>query len=383
MQSDYKVCPKCGVRYSTLTRHRCIKVEMNKPPKFDDPKHDEFEHDGQGGGDTESHDEHGGSDGQGKDGQGKDKSDQQGKGEGQGGGDQQGDDDQQGGGDQQGEDGEDEQEGEGEGEGPTPQAPDPEIPPVAVVCTVLKFAALTAACAKNGNIEITLAEDGLYVYGHNGDLWGHDTIPWGEFEKRSTLDGEFYVKEIIDGVDAKLAPPKPELPEATQEEEEVKPKRKRKASKGKSEAAGGPTLPLTIGQRIVMEDGRVAIVERFCGWKDKHGDGGDGVECRYIGSGETTVLWSKLGRSNLMPDIPQIRAVRDAKLTLPLTAGQRVLREDGHVVTVAKVKPKGGGSDPVPEGDQAEYDDGYATDATTGDAKIWGGGRFSAIADAE
>lgn len=212
MSSKYKVCAKCGIRHSAVVPHKCFKVKKDKPPECEEVEHDlekggPTKSTGVGGnnpeeppeGDedkTDAEPEDGGADAEGDaddDGEGEDED--EGKGEG----------------DSEGEtkDGEAEAEAEveGEGEGPAPQPPEPEAPPVVIVCTVLKFAALTAACAKNGSVEVSLTEDGLFVYGHNGDLTAFETMPWGDFEKRSTVDGEFYVKEVIDGVDAKLAEP--------------------------------------------------------------------------------------------------------------------------------------------------------------------------------
>ena len=187
MTVPYKNCPKCGVRHSTLVKHRCFKPEEQKEkPEFDDPPPGEGGEDGGSGGQPEE-----------KDGQGE----REGQGESQGEGEQEGEGEGQGEGEGEGED-EDEQ--KGEGEGPEPQMPEPETPPVAVVCTVLKFAALTAQCA-TALIEVRLKEDGLEVYGHNGEAYGFRIIPWGEFEKRSTLDGEFYVKEVIDELDEELS----------------------------------------------------------------------------------------------------------------------------------------------------------------------------------
>jgi hypothetical protein len=218
MSSKYKTCPKCKVKHSAVVPHKCFKVKKDKPPELETVDHD-FEKEGE----TISTDdnsvptekpEKGGEANDGEaDGESNDDGDADGEGESEGDadGDSEGDGEGkakakgEGEGDGEGED-EDEAEGEteAEAEGPQPQAPEPETPPVQVVCTVLKFAALCAQCAKNGSIEITLTEDGLFVYGHNGDMTAYDTLPWGEFEKRSTLDGEFYVKEVIDGVDAKL-----------------------------------------------------------------------------------------------------------------------------------------------------------------------------------
>lgn len=184
MTVPYANCPKCGVRYSKLVKHRCFRPEEQKEkPEFDDPPPGEEGEDGGEGGKPEE-----------KDGQGEPR---EGEGEGQGEGEQEGE------GDGEGE-GEDEDEQKGQGEAPEPQMPEPETPPVAVVCTVLKFAALTAQCA-TALIEVRLKEDGLEVYGHNGEAYGFRIIPWGEFEKRSTLDGEFYVKEVIDELDEELS----------------------------------------------------------------------------------------------------------------------------------------------------------------------------------
>jgi len=193
IENRYVVCPKCGVNYSTLTKHRCFKQDEAPPPPESE------------GGPDDTKDKGDGKDGQGQPEQG---DGQQGEGEGEG-------QPEQGEGEGQGE-GQGEGEGEGEGDGeqereaPEPQRPEPETPPVAVVVTVLKFAALTADCAKNCSIEVTLNEDGLLVYGNNGDETATATIPWTEFEQRSTLDGEFYVKGVIDEVDRQLADKTPD-----------------------------------------------------------------------------------------------------------------------------------------------------------------------------
>jgi len=166
IESDYVNCPKCGVLHSTLVRHKCF-VEDEAPPM---PESKGGPDDFDGGGEDKQQGE----------GDGEDESQSEGDGEGEG-------------------------DGEEEREAPAPQAPEPEAPPVAVVVTVLKFAALTADCAKNGNIEVTLTADGLFIYGHNGDDTATALIPWTEFEKRSTIDGEFHVKSAIDEVDRAMA----------------------------------------------------------------------------------------------------------------------------------------------------------------------------------
>jgi hypothetical protein len=182
IESTYSTCPKCGVEHSNLVKHRCFKQDEAPPPP---------ESEGTGEGDDQQ-------DGDQQDGDGKGKPD---KGDGQGEGDGEGD-----GGEGEGEgEGEGDGEGEAEREAPVPQNPEPEAPPVAVVVTVLKFAALTADCAKNGSVEVTLNADGLFVYGFNGEEVATATIPWTEFENRSTIDGEFYVKSVIDEVDRNLA----------------------------------------------------------------------------------------------------------------------------------------------------------------------------------
>ena len=220
IESTYTDCPKCGVHHSKLVKHRCFKEDEAPPPPESE----------NGGGDTDDKaegDRKGG--GQGGDGGQGDGGEGQGEGQGEGDGD-----------------GEGEGQGDGEGEGPKPQPPEPEAPPVAVVCTVLKFAALTGDCAKNGSIEVSLTEDGIMVYGHNGDLTAMAIIPWGEFEKRSTLDGEFYVKEVIDEVDAQLLPPDEDVEKVRRMLEEAKkPKRRGKAKPEKVDCLG---LPLRQGQ---------------------------------------------------------------------------------------------------------------------------------------
>lgn len=200
MSDKYKICPKCKLRHSALVRHKCAKPKKQDAP----PEFEATEHDLEMGGPTTSLDKHEGkSDGEGGEGENEG---EEGKGQGE-------DGEGQGQGAGEGSEGEGEGEGDGDGgegqggEGPAPQPPEPDAPPVAIVCTVLKFAALTAQCAKNGVIEVSVAEEGLFIYGHNGDEIAFDVLPWGEFEKRSTLDGEFYVKELIDGVDERLTEP--------------------------------------------------------------------------------------------------------------------------------------------------------------------------------
>jgi len=218
IESTYSTCPKCGVEHSNLVRHKCFVQDEAPPPP---------ESEGTDQGDDQQ-------DGDGKDGKGKpDKGDgDAGQGDGEGEGEGEGDGE-----------GEGEGEGEDEREAPSPQMPEPETPPVAVVCTVLKFAALTADCAKNGSIEVTLSEHGLFVYGNNGDETVTATIPWGEFEKRSTLDGEFYVKSVIDEVDRGLADPTSDERQLAKMIAEAKAKRdkegepKKEPRKAKSEKA--------------------------------------------------------------------------------------------------------------------------------------------------
>lgn len=172
----YKTCPKCGNEHSTLVRHKCFKKSEAPPP----PESEGNPGDGEEGKDPQ--------DGKGKETEGDGQS-----GEGEGKGDGQGDGSGEGG-------------GEGEGEGmPDAQPPEPEAPPVAVVCTVLKFAALCAQSAENGMIVVELTENGLLIYGHDGDeRTATQTIGWGEFEQRSTLDGEFMVRDAVKAVDSAL-----------------------------------------------------------------------------------------------------------------------------------------------------------------------------------
>lgn len=218
--SEYKTCPKCAVTYSTLVRHKCFKPEDQKEkPKFDNPPED----------DSNGQDESGKGDSGGK-----------GDSKGQGGGGSKGDQQQDGDGQQQG-DGEGQQgqgqgegEGEGEGEGPPPpQPPEPEALPVVIVCTVLKYAALTAQCAKNGVISVEVSEDGLFVYGHNGEQTAFAVIPWSEFEQRSTVDGEFFVKDVIDSVDEGLIEATAEVIEETEVEKALKSVRGKEAKSPK------------------------------------------------------------------------------------------------------------------------------------------------------
>lgn len=252
MSDKYKTCAKCGVKHSTLVRHKCFKAAKDKAPKLKEVEHafekegetistlevsgpcisegdaeNEGEGEGKGDGEGTGTEGEGKGDGDGSadegDGDGESGGDSKGKGEGSGDGEGDGEGEGQEKAEAEGE-GEAEAKGEGEGEGeegdgegegyreaPEPQMPEPEIPPVIVVVSVLKYAALCAQCAKNGNIEITLVEDGLFVYGHNGDTVAVDTIPWGELELRATRDGQFYVKSVIDGVDAKLVTAREEM----------------------------------------------------------------------------------------------------------------------------------------------------------------------------
>jgi hypothetical protein len=266
MSKDYKVCGKCGHRHSVLVPHKCFKAKgQDERPEFEDPEEGEGGDDkgGAGGGDGADT------------GQGKGKGDKgKGKGQGQGQGEAEGEGEGQGQGQGQGE-------GEGESQSqsgdddenddaPKPKPPEPDAPVVAIVCTVLKFAALTARGAKNGLIEVSLSEAGLCVYGQNGDQTGFAIIPWGEFEQRSTLDGEFYVKEIIDQVDGALIEAKAEPAKPVAEQ-------KPKGKKPKAKEAPKPTLPLTIGQRVVCADGFVLEVVKLIADGDwttaRYGDG--------------------------------------------------------------------------------------------------------------
>lgn len=303
--TKYKTCKKCGVRHSAVVPHKCFKVAKDKPPKLD-----EVEHDLEKGGETES-------EGVGKNpvdepAEGKTESAKgETEGEGDGEGEQSegdGDGEAEGEGEGDGEDeGEGEDEREEEGEGPAPQSPEPEAPPVQVVCTVLKFAALCAQCAKYGSIEITLSEDGLFVYGHNGDATAYDTIPWGEFEKRSTLDGEFYVKDVIDGVDRKLneEDDKARLEALIQQaKDEQKAKPKAKTPEAKAESVPKLTLPLTVGQKVVRRDGTVGTVKEV-----------SGTSTRAIARYEdlTQGVWADKGRSHRTLSIDTPRdAMHDA-----------------------------------------------------------------------
>lgn len=342
--SDYAVCKKCGVKYSTLTRHKCFKRTVRKATQVDEGKIKE--HDLEAGPPTESLEEHecptpseDTEDAKGKKHKGKAEGDGDGEGEkSDGDGDEEGEGEDDGSGQSdegdgdegeqrqsEGEgEGEGEEEGDGEGEGPTPQSPDPETPPVAVVCTVLKFAALTAQCAKNGAIGITLEEDGLLVYGQNGDRFSTAIIPWGEFEKRSTIDGEFYVKEIIDGVDEQIGqtakvdvsamiekykPEEPVVPEAPDAPEPPK-----------------LTLPMFAGQRVVCRDGKAREVARV----------DDSSDIAHFSDGSSVFTNSgTCGTDPKNSDYPW-DAIADAKLTLPMFKGQRVICRDGSIRTVSR-----------------------------------------------
>lgn len=201
--SAYQTCKKCGLRHSTAVRHKCPREKLATPdrPKLDNELTDPTEGgpgmgsgEGGEGGEGESQGE-----GEGK-GQGQgDGEGEQGEGEGQD-GEGEGEEGKPGDQGEEGEGGEgEERQGEGSGQGSS----EPPPPPAAVVVTVLKFAALTAAC-RESFINVTLGENGLIVFGQNGDEVAMETIPWGEFEKRSTIDGEYYVKSVIDAVDAKV-----------------------------------------------------------------------------------------------------------------------------------------------------------------------------------
>lgn len=270
--SGYADCPKCGVRHSTLVKHKCFKPEEQK----EKPPVEDYEEEADGSG-------WGGEDGTGKS-QDSESDHDQDKGKGKGQSDGQG---KSGQGEQDGE-GEGEEEGEAKQKAPQPKPPEKKDPPVVVVCTVLKFAALTAQCAKNGNIELTVTEDGIFVYGYNGDNVAHDTIPWGEFEQRATIDGEFYVKGIIDAVDEKLADPKSDaealkraIAKAKDEakaEPEAKPKGAGRKAKVKKAEGGSPlTLPLIVGQRVICRDGTLATVKEVSSAGVARYDNGHGV----------------------------------------------------------------------------------------------------------
>lgn len=188
--SKYKVCDKCGVRHSTLVRHKCFKPEDQKdPPKFDDIP--------PGGEDGEGSGGEGGGPEQERDGQGQSDRDSDGdQSEGDGDGEES---------DQDGEDQQKQKQNQKQQQAPQDQQQqeqEEEIPPVAVVVTVLKFALLTAASVGKENdlfIEVLLTEAGLLIRGEDDDgSYRTRLIPWAEFEKRATLDGEYYVKETID-----------------------------------------------------------------------------------------------------------------------------------------------------------------------------------------
>lgn len=323
MSDKYVTCAKCGHDHSVLVPHKCFKTKKKKPPEFDPLDHEDM---GKGG-KTESLDKHKsenpeqGDGDKGEEGEKGDESDAGDGEEGDGDGDEQ---------DGEGEDGEGRQgegEGEDEQEAPAPQPPDPSAPPVVIVCTVLKYAALTAQCSKNGVIEVTVNEDGIFVYGHNGDLTAYDTIPWGEFEKRATLDGEFYVKEVIDRVDGQLIEAKAEVLE-TKPVKEAKAKAKAIRTKAKPKL----TVPLYAGQRVMCRDGLVREVVSVDGI-------GSMATARYM---DGDCIWASSGRGNSKPgtDYP-VDAISDApaedekpKLTLPLKAGQIIVRRNGSAATV-------------------------------------------------
>ena len=433
-KSKYTECPKCRVRHSTLVRHRCFKPEEQKKKPKPDPEHKEY--DLEKGGETESLDRHGGP----EQGEG------EGEGEGQGKGQPEQGDGEGGGG---GEAGEGEGEGEGEGgegesEAPEPQPPEPEAHPVAVVCTVLKFAALTAQCAKNGVISVELTEEGLSIYGHNGDNTASAVIPWGEFETRSTVDGQFYVKEVIDQIDEQIIEGSAKrlaltLPlsvaqwvmlrngEVTQVEKVVggsdtrpiavfanrtavhadtgltdlhgkaecvtdavadaeapKVPKPPKAEKPKEPEAPKLTLPLTEGQKVVARNGRVGTVEQIRLSPSIRGEDEEEILAAKVVY-ERVSWWHEaetgLFRTyeddpdyewHLVADAPEPKAKRKsrkAKLTLPLTVGQLVVRESGTKVRIIKVTAG-----------IAEGDDGYCTfdDGKTGTL----GGHYDVVADA-
>jgi hypothetical protein len=223
--AKYKTCPKCGERHSELVRHTCP-TRKTKRAKTECEVTEHDIHEGTAGIDTSTA---GGAkqdrtegEAEGREGEGEAEAEGEGGTEGEGQGETEGDGDGDGeaktkgeGGEQregEGEAGEGEasegegEAGEGEGEGmPEAQLPEPETPPVAVVVTVLKFAALCAQSAENGMIVVEVTEPGLLIYGHDGDeRTASETIGWGEFEKRSTLDGEFMVRDAVKAVDAAL-----------------------------------------------------------------------------------------------------------------------------------------------------------------------------------
>ncbi len=209
--AKYAVCKKCEQRHSTLVRHKCPATVAKRAAKdCEITEHDI--HEGTAGTDLST-----AGDGMGKgdksegkppeptdpkDGEGEGEGDGKGKGEGDG-------------------EGEDDGEGEGEGEGPAPQPPEPEAPPVAVVVTVLKFIALTAESAE-AFTKAELTPEGILIVCLKGDHMATALLPWTEFEQRSTLDGEFWAKEVIDTTAREVlekAEAEPDAPEDAPEDD--------------------------------------------------------------------------------------------------------------------------------------------------------------------
>lgn len=376
----YVKCSKCGVEHSTLVKHTCFKpTKQKKKPKFDDA--DKVEGESGGGGDgaggdgggnadgdrdeSQNQGDNGQGDGSDGDGDGDDGSDGSDDGDGKDGSDGQkgkkgkkgkkGDEGDEGDGSSgrgsSGEEGDEEEEGDGGESGqeaPVPQAPEPETPPVVVVVSVLKFAALTAQCAKNGNIEITLAEDGLFVYGHNGDTVAFDVIPWGELENRATIDGQFYVKGVIDGVDKRLVDARKEMIAKVAAIPE-KPEEKPEAEKPKT------IFPLVKGQRVEDRRGRQGIV--LDGEKSLAHSSGQTLTCVNIKFDDGTAWYiradnGQFWRANFDNPkeherdiidkhiaVPKSKRTKKGKITLPLMIGQKVQCKDGLTREVVALEP--------------------------------------------
>lgn len=239
--SDYTTCKSCGKRHSTLVRHKCFKAKKQdeRPDLKPDEPGDGGDDEGTPGSESAPEgdgDSQGDSQGEGKD---------EGEGEADGDGNEEGD----------GSEGEGEEEGEAEGEAeaPAPQMPEDDIPPVAIVCSVLKYAALCAQCAKNGVMSIELIEDGLFIYGANGPITATGIIPWAEIEARATTDGQFYVKEVIDGLDQRLGvtPPRVDVEAMIAQY---------KPDEAELPKVPTLTLPLFEGQRVVNGLGVTGVV---------------------------------------------------------------------------------------------------------------------------
>lgn len=99
------------------------------------------------------------------------------------------------------------------------------------------------------------------------------------------------------------------------------------------------SLPLEKGQRVVLRDGSTEVVENT--ERDERIRTSKGWHKRDTGQYGRT-LYDVEHRFDIVADAkPKPKATAKAKLTLPLTAGQKVVRRDGKIVTVITVEGTG------------------------------------------